>query len=138
MRHVFEVSTGFGLCGVAAIIERFETGRREDRVLLVMNTVQAFEAVPAVHELPEYAPLLELFGRVVHLNDLIAPEHPHGWSPAPNSHAARLATAQLHAACGIEEGRSTGSGSSRSTAPPPPPSSGSSPAPGSPSTRTGS
>jgi hypothetical protein len=104
VRHVFEVSTGFGLCGVAAIIERFDTGSPEDRVLLVANTVQAFEAVPAVHELPEYAPLLALFGRVVYLNDLIAPEHPHGWSPSPNTHAARLAAAQLYSACGIDEG----------------------------------
>ena len=102
MQHVFEVSTGFGLCGVAAIIGRFDVGAVEDRVLVVANTVQAFEAVPAVHELPEYAPLLALFGRVVHLNDLIAPEHPHGWSPTPGSHHARLASAQLHAACGIE------------------------------------
>lgn len=65
MRHVFEVSTGFGLCGVAAIIERFEAGEADDRVLLVANTVTAPEAVPGVHELPEYAPLLALFGRVV-------------------------------------------------------------------------
>ncbi len=103
MRHVFEVSTGFGLCGVAAIIERFDAGRVEDRVLLVANTVTAPEAVPAVHESPEYAPLLALFGRVVSLNDLIAPEHPHGWSPAPDSHHARLAAEQLLEACGIGE-----------------------------------
>ncbi|GAA4754500.1 alpha-2,8-polysialyltransferase family protein [Amnibacterium soli] len=102
MRHVFEVSTGFGLCGVAAIVEHLDLGAVEDRVLLVANTVLAFEAAPPVHELPEYAPLLALFGRVVHLNDLIAPEHPHGWSPVPGSHHARLATAQLHAACGID------------------------------------
>ena len=102
MRHVFEVSTGFGLCGVAAIVERFDTGSVEDRVLLVANTVPAFEAVPAVHEQPEYAPLLALFGRVVLLNDLVAPEHPHGWSPRPGTQAARLASEQLYAACGID------------------------------------
>ena len=104
MQHVFEVATGFGLCGVAAIIDRFDVGRVEDRVLLVANTVPAPEAVPAVHESPEYAALLSRFGRIVHLNDLIAPEHPFGWSPAPDTHHARLATAQLLAACGIEAG----------------------------------
>jgi len=102
VRHVFEVSTGFGLCGVAAILQRFDAGTVEDRVLLVANTVQAFEAAPPVHELPEYAPLLAEFGRIVYLNDLVAPEHPHGWSPRPGSHHARLASAQLHAACGID------------------------------------
>jgi hypothetical protein len=104
VRHVFEVSTGFGLCGVAAILERFDVGDVSDRVLLVANTVQAFEAVPAVHELPEYAPLLALFDRVVSLNDLIAPEHPHGWSPPPGSQHARLAAEQLRAATGVADG----------------------------------
>ncbi|WP_375389963.1 polysialyltransferase family glycosyltransferase [uncultured Amnibacterium sp.] len=104
MQHVFEVATGFGLCGVAAIIDRFDVGRPEDRVLLVANTVPATEASPAVHESPEYAALLSRFGRIVSLNDLIAPEHPFGWSPAPDTHHARLATAQLLAACGIAAG----------------------------------
>lgn len=104
VQHVFEVATGFGLCGVAAIIDRFGVGRPEDRVLLVANTVTATEATPPVHEAPEYVGLLSRFGRIVYLNDLIAPEHPFGWSPAADGHHARLATAQLLAACGIEDG----------------------------------
>lgn len=104
MQHVFEVATGFGLCGVAAIVDRFDAGSVEDRILLVASTVPAPEAVRPLHESPEYAGLLERFGRVVYLNDLIAPEHPFGWSPAPDTHHARLATAQLLSACGIEPG----------------------------------
>lgn len=102
MQHVFEVSTGFGLHGLAAIIDRFDVGRVEDRVLLVMNTVPAAEAVPPLHESQGFAPLLARFGRIVDLNTLIAPEHPHGWSPEPGTHHARLATAQLLDACGID------------------------------------
>lgn len=104
MQHVFEVATGFGLCGVAAIVDRFDVGDVGDRVLLVANTVAAPEAVPPLHELPEYAGLLARFGHVVYLNDLIAPEHPFGWSPVADTHHARLATAQLLAACGISPG----------------------------------
>lgn len=104
MQHVFEVATGFGLCGVAAIIDRFEVGPVQDRILLVANTVPAPEAVVPVHEAPEYAGLVARFGRIVLLNDLIAPEHPFGWSPEPGTHHARLATAQLLDACGIAPG----------------------------------
>jgi hypothetical protein len=101
VQHVFEVATGFGLCGVVAIVDRFAVGTRDDRVLLVANTVPAPEAVLPLHESPEYAALLERFGRIVYLNDLIAPEHPFGWAPVADTHHARLATAQLLDACGI-------------------------------------
>lgn len=102
MQHVFEVSTRFGLCGVVAILDRFDVGRVEDRVLLVVNTVPVPEAALPLHESPDAAPLLAWFGRIVDLNALIAPEHPHGWSPEPGSHHARLATAQLLDSCGID------------------------------------
>ena len=73
-------------------------------MLLVVNSVPASEAAAPLHEVPEYASLVARFGTVVSLNDLIAPEHPFGWSPAADTHYARLAAAQLLTACGVADG----------------------------------
>ena len=104
MKHIFEVATGFGLCGVATIVEHFDVGEVEERVLLVVNSVPAPETAVPVHLVAEYEPLVARFGRVVHLNDLIRPEHPFGWSPVADSHHARLAAAQLRSECGVGDG----------------------------------
>ena len=103
VKHVFEVTTGFGLVGLVTMIEKFGLGNGpEDRILVVANNVPVPEAVVPLHLQPEYRTLVAEFGEVVYLNDLCAPLHPSQWFPPPASHYARLAAEDLRRALGVD------------------------------------
>ena len=81
MIQAFAASSWLQLVNLAAAMDAGLLEDADERILIACDTRTVSEVGPSFWELPEAAPLLERFTRVVDFNAWIWPMHPAQWAP---------------------------------------------------------
>src|SRR5699024_1078711 len=81
MIQAFAASSWLQLVNLAAAMDAGLIEEADERILIACDTRVVSEVGPSFFELPEAAPLLERFTRVIDFNTWIWPMHPAQWGP---------------------------------------------------------